>query len=1637
MKAPLVRISVGALFFLAVWQAGNLSAQSSSGEPDADPTGNAGVLKSNVATGCGYDARTGNASRSITDLSVPGALGVYGLEFTRHWNSIPSEGGDTCFVNTGWTHSWRWSATQGVDVVQAYDGGPQSWITSITIDFPDGRSTKYSIYRGSNSVNAWGPPYSPAEASWGDPGTVRDHVGGMASNGSNFWLYLADGGSVHFTNGPDDYRATEVFDPHGYRTDLRYDANGHLDQVKQETGGRFLSIEWVYKQVNSSGGIPAIGAVQTGGPAGTQRVEYNYSGYTVTEGRSSYTWYAFTDVKYVNDPFPGQERHSSYAYHTFTGLTGLDGVGPALEYADDKRFAGPMTKIRYTYRGSACHKTDKPQFEPYTNARFDYYYATANSITAELSGETGETVSSLALGCFTGIRTETSGLGGWRKLYFGRSAGGDPGAQFIGDLQTGHWNPPEAGQGNYQGYHLTKVTDFYAAATPDNVPFDFQHYYQDYPWRLFDGYGNITQVSMVQGQWGLEASGRVAEVWHRADNSKHTYNWTDPGSSAPRDTSRIPTTYSHWLFSETDEGHFTTTYRRDARRRVTDIYHADGSSEHFTYNDAFNKVETHTLPSGAIQHYQYDGSGSLYQEWNDVDGPGAARIYTYDSYGRVATVSDGRSLSAGAPYSTWMEYNGRNQITKVHYAPTGAGSDPTVTYGYDDYGNCTSITDELGHTSVYEYDSYRRCKSYTEQINAPGLDGTTNVPSRRWDWIYDRSIDGIGFRGAYTHTANEWCVQVEPAFNASGERRMTARWHDLQNRIVMEQTGWVQPPGSFPNNPPNWYWSADGETHNFGYDVNGNKNWYRDPRGRDTTYEYDNRNRLWKTIEPLNRVTETNYDASGNKNWIRSPDMTTQQWFNYDRFGQPRQFMDERGNLTDLNYWPWGPMKKLAQVITHRVKDGGGWENQLTGFYYDLRGRPQTTMFPDGSSESSDYEFGQPKHSRTRKNQTKTRYYDARGRESSHTWSDGTPGITRQWDAASRLTSISNIFSSIDYAYDDAAQVKWEGDTVAGGGPRVQTTYRRYGDGNVAYIQYPDGLWVNRQYTARGQLRDVWDSFVGWQRAIGYTYLPDGKVDHADYQNGVRTVFAYDGRGMPRIVEHFRISPYQNYSWREYWRDERDRITAFQKSTNNSVNPMENGRGDRFRYDEEGQLVEAWYNAANPAASGDGYTRYDGLGHYDALGNRYDWEYISSRGWMNFTRKDNGLNQYRTWLNNIGTSYDDDIGGTWGAPQAANGVLMQEGNITAGYNALNQPTMMQGPPLAGSQTWIFFGYDPLGRCVRRWTGQLVNGNPPLPSVSTGGTFFYYDGWNLIEENTGAGSASRNYIHGARLDEIVKQLIQYNPAPRYFHYDARGHCTLQTDASGNIAEQYEYDAFGYPYFYNASGTNIGYSPWGNRFLFTGREWFSDLKLYDYRARLYQPELGRFLQPDPKQFAAGDYNLYRYCHNDPVNKSDPTGLYFTIAGGDRDWLRKTAADLKKNERDLVRAAKDGVKGAGQALKDFRALKNDKNYEVKIVPAGQTRYGMNGYSPSQKTIGYEAYKANTATARDADGSVNRDASVGLGHEVGHAVDDYFGRLSSGPANDPGRFPNRGEETAVEFENIIRSGRWPDDPGRQRPQF
>jgi RHS repeat-associated protein len=113
-------------------------------------------------------------------------------------------------------------------------------------------------------------------------------------------------------------------------------------------------------------------------------------------------------------------------------------------------------------------------------------------------------------------------------------------------------------------------------------------------------------------------------------------------------------------------------------------------------------------------------------------------------------------------------------------------------------------------------------------------------------------------------------------------------------------------------------------------------------------------------------------------------------------------------------------------------------------------------------------------------------------------------------------------------------------------------------------------------------------------------------------------------------------------------------------------------------------------------------------------------------------------------------------------------------------------------------------------------------------------------------------------------------------------DRNGNTAFVTGAMASngvavVKESYRYDAFGAPTIYNGANAVITSSAIGNRFLFTGREYNSQFGFYEYRARAYHPGLGRFMSEDPKGFDAGDYNWFRYCENDPWDKTDPTGEF----------------------------------------------------------------------------------------------------------------------------------------------------------------
>jgi RHS repeat-associated protein len=99
-----------------------------------------------------------------------------------------------------------------------------------------------------------------------------------------------------------------------------------------------------------------------------------------------------------------------------------------------------------------------------------------------------------------------------------------------------------------------------------------------------------------------------------------------------------------------------------------------------------------------------------------------------------------------------------------------------------------------------------------------------------------------------------------------------------------------------------------------------------------------------------------------------------------------------------------------------------------------------------------------------------------------------------------------------------------------------------------------------------------------------------------------------------------------------------------------------------------------------------------------------------------------------------------------------------------------------------------------------------------------------------------------------------------------------------DPWGAVVERYVYDPYGAVTVLNANWAaragNASAYEW--RYLHQGGRYEAYVGLYEFRHRDYRPSLGRWLQRDPLGFAAGDMNLYRSEHNNPVNRLDPLGL-----------------------------------------------------------------------------------------------------------------------------------------------------------------
>ena len=273
-----------------------------------------------------------------------------------------------------------------------------------------------------------------------------------------------------------------------------------------------------------------------------------------------------------------------------------------------------------------------------------------------------------------------------------------------------------------------------------------------------------------------------------------------------------------------------------------------------------------------------------------------------------------------------------------------------------------------------------------------------------------------------------------------------------------------------------------------------------------------------------------------------------------------------------------------------------------------------------------------------------------------------------------------------------------------------------------------------------------------------------------------------------------------------------------------------------YGYDEQGQLTSA-------AVGGTRYTYT-----YDTAGNIQSKKVGSTT--TNYTY---GNSAWRDLL----TAYN---GGS---------ITYSGGNPTKYYDG-STFTWTQGRRLATAKvgsTNISYTYDMAGVRSSKTVG------------STKYDFTTLSG--LVTRQTGGGKTI-DFVYDENNQPLA---MKYNNTLYYYVLNAQGDVVRIVNSSRSVVASYTYDPWGK--IISSSGTLADINPLRYR----GYYYDTETGFYYLQSRYYDPEIGRFINAD--SYASTDAtgllstNMFAYCENDPVNKSDPTGevapILIAMAGG----------------------------------------------------------------------------------------------------------------------------------------------------------
>jgi RHS repeat-associated protein len=884
----------------------------------------------------------------------------------------------------------------------------------------------------------------------------------------------------------------------------------------------------------------------------------------------------------------------------------------------------------------------------------------------------------------------------------------------------------------------------------------------------------------------------------------------------------------------------------------------------------------------------------------------------YDNRLRISRDFLGRieRLDNGAGCALFLRYASGRIVAVDYQVQRAKGREPyvwvteqnVVSYAYDDAGRLVSATNAIGESEVYRYDDQH-------VILERGLAGGASF---FWEW--ERA-------GKAARCVRHWASfsQMDTRYAWGDDGRVTVHnadgsqevyVHDDRARLVQR----IDP---------------DGASHFKSYDDKGRLTVEQDPLGAVTAYQYDDAGRLVALFPGDDEPTSYEHDNGfvrvvrrGEAVWkyerndqgdvIRKTDPDGHVTdYSYDKYGQlvgvwypdhscQRLVWNERGQLLEEQL-PNGGIKRYRYDDLGRQVAREDEQGALTQCQWDSVGRLVRVVLPGGACREYSYNpYGKITAERDELGHvTRYEYADGLHLISRRINADGSQVKYRYDNVRLLLTEIENEVGEtyrLDYHPNGLIQqeTRFDGQRTAyvydlngnlqekteygDDGSQLVTRYERDHAGRLVRKTLPDGSLVEYAYDRQGNLLSVDDGH--W--ALAYEYDQQNRLT-AEHQGWGTLRYGYDACGQLqtlRLPDNNRLTfnhakgghlatielngvlltshlfkagqehqRQQGQLLSHYHYDDQQRLHA------HAITQQQEYLYQRqYDYDTSGNLTRLL-----DTRQGEHHYHYDPVGHLTRADHSQD---LQER--FGHTPAGNLLMQDRPGPDIVAGNrlmiqgdrhYDYDAFGNLIRERRGRGhALITEYRYDCQHRLI-------GITQPNGQT-ASYRYDPFGRRISKTVDGIT-------------TEFFWQGDRLIAEHH--ADRHRSYLYEPDSFRPLVLLDGFGPQDtKAFHYqlDHLGTPQELTDPDGDIVWSAHYRAYG-------QISRLDKGKIDNPLRFQGQYFDQESGLHYNRHRYYNPDVGRYLTPDPVKLGGG-INAYLYAPN-PTGWVDPLGLS-VCPGGD---------------------------------------------------------------------------------------------------------------------------------------------------------